>query len=219
MLLFLSLLFLASCGKNSNETPTDGPILPRGDGNQHTPDLPQGDTQGSPGVGDNRMPFTPVVRDGVSGIDIVWGFSPVMFEYDFMFNISVATNQGNEGGGIQALLGKLFDVRLVGAHVPDINHFYAMEPRPDIFFTNPHIAHGTGVSRTIPEEMLRRYAPNYAALLDRHDGWEVSRAPNGEQFALNTFDAYHNDLDMFSVYRLDWLERQALFYRRSLYNG
>jgi hypothetical protein len=54
--------------------------------------------------------------------------------------------------------------------------------------------------------MIRRYAPNNAALLDIHDGWDVSRAPNGEQYALNTFDYTHHDLGVFSVYRLDWLE-------------
>jgi hypothetical protein len=77
---------------------------------------------------------------------------------------------------------------------------------PDIFMSDVKLMHQTGFARTIPEDMIRRYAPNYAALLDRHNGWGVSQNAHGEQTALNTFNYGHRDVNLFSVYRLDWLE-------------
>jgi NADPH-dependent 7-cyano-7-deazaguanine reductase QueF-like protein len=117
-------------------------------------------------------------------------------------------NQGNSDQirpvTVETFLSNYFDVQLMGVYVPNV--FLMPRPRPDIFLIDVTHAHVPGLARTIPEEMIRRYAPNYALLLDMNNGWEISRAANGEQFALNTFNAYHYDLDIFSVYRLDWLE-------------
>jgi hypothetical protein len=205
VLLLAVLLFATSCrgGKEDETDSPDRPVVPQ-EGVSH-------DTPVVPVPQDNHVFLTPEVRPGLRNIPITWGFNSALYGSPLFLTFQVVTEGGHRGawerGDIQAFLRNYFDVQLEGVYVSD--ELLTNNP-PDIFITQPWRARRDTLTRTIPEEMIRRYAPNYAMLLDRHKGWEVSRAANGEQYALNTFDAYHRDLDVFSVYRLEWLEELNL---------
>jgi len=165
----------------------------------------------------------PAVRPHVTNIPIIWGYNPAMFGSDTILatlNIGEAIHRNHNfqifSPVVQNALNRHFNVQLEGIHVTNIYHTgrwsadllagIDRNPHADIYLANPLASNLSGLTRTIPDEMIRRYAPNYALLLDINDGWVISRSADGEQMALNTFDAYHNDLDLFSVYRLDWLQ-------------
>jgi hypothetical protein len=217
MILLTALFFITACGRgnnNPNENNNEnGPVIPGTNQGIPSPFVP-----GSDGVVDlpvwvnplNVVRFVPEVRDGLSGIPITWGYNPAMYGYSVVeWHTDTFFRPGDEtyfhSLAIHRFLGNHFDVVLRGAFVTE--EMIANGNVPDIFLANPRKTRATGLTRTIPEDMIRRYAPNYAALLDVHNGWEVSRAENGEQLALNTFDFYHNDASLFSLYRLEWIER------------
>jgi hypothetical protein len=228
LFLLTFILLLAACGRGGNEPEPERrePIVPQANDNptpvQPAPGVPQngGNIQNNPTL------LTPEVRPGLEGLHIVWGFNPAMHGGDFNLAVNNSVETANARRGsifapsllIQNALSNYFNVTLEGVHAssvydtlesrwtPEMLEGIDRNPRTDIRLTQPVLPLAAGQSRTIPEDMIRRYAPNYAALLDRHNGWPVSRAANGEQFALNTFDIHHHDLDMFSVYRLEWLE-------------
>ena len=66
-----------------------------------------------------------------------------------------------------------------------------------------------GLIRTISEEMIREYAPQYAALLDSDPlGWEINVSKdNGEYLALTGYTILGPGAAIYtSVYRYDWLQ-------------
>jgi hypothetical protein len=229
--LIAALLFLAACGRSErNESEHERPVVAQGDASQDGSLAPPTDNTDDEWV--SRIPLTPEVRPGLEGIYINWGMNPVMYgDYEmyirFIAEDRFAPSRRRHGyempgqSGPLHLMYKHFDVQILGVYVTDeLIHNSFISPYtpdadtiafgneiPDIFLQTPQMrAQATRMTRTIPEDMIRRYAPNYAALLDNHNGWEVSLAGNGEQMALNTFDAYHHHLDSFSIYRLEWLE-------------
>jgi hypothetical protein len=218
IILFTTLFFITACGRGKNN--------PNENNNENNPVIPQQTPAFVSPLEITRL--VPEVRSDVAGIPIVWGYNPRMYEsagfyrrMDELQRIAVSTAERAftlygiivepdkdallSPVAVHRILSEHFDVKLSGILVTDemINSGNV----PDIFLANPHVIQPTGIVRTIPEDMIRRYAPNYAALLDLHNGWEVSRAANGEQLALNTFDYYHNDASLFSLYRLEWIER------------
>jgi hypothetical protein len=229
-ILLAALLILSACGgrgRNGDETGTPAaPVVPQ-EGVVHNPVIPQ-NNDAAEATPAGHVFLTPEVRPGLGGIPITWGFNPAMYGYELL-NFEVTHEGGHRAmylnTDIQAFLRDYFDVQLEGVYVSN-EDIITLRSRgmaeadaalglveatvsvnaADIFIANPSHVQGDVMTRTIPEEMIRRYAPNYAALLDKHKGWELSRAANGEQSALNTFNAYQPYLDVFSVYRLEWLE-------------
>jgi hypothetical protein len=235
IILLTALFFITACGRgnnnpNENTPDSNGPVIPDTNGVQgfHSPVIP-GETPAfvSPL---ETVRFVPAVRSGLSGIPITWGFNPTLYGDRTLFMDVVDFNSRadtwalnkmiREGSlvkpdididavlspaSIHHILSEHFNVALRGVYVTD--EMIINGSVPDIFFANPHLTRAMGLTRTISEDMIRRYAPNYAAFLDSHNGWEVSRTESGEQFALNTFDEYHHYTNMFSIYRLEWIER------------
>jgi hypothetical protein len=232
--LLTALFFLTACGRNNtnpNEnTPNEnGPVIPDTNGVQGFPS-PVIPVETPAFVSPlETVRLVPAVRSGLSGTPITWGFNPTLYGNRTLeinmadlyrraeqwahnerirlggIHVEPDINQVLSPFSIQRILGEYFNVALTGVYVTD--EMIISGSVPDIFFANPHLARATGLARTISEDMIRRYAPNYAAFLDSHNGWEVSRTESGEQFALNTFDEHHPYTNMFSIYRLEWIER------------
>lgn len=74
----------------------------------------------------------------------------------------------------------------------------------------PPTLYDQGLTRTIPEDMIRTYAPNYAALLDANPlGWRYFAAPEeGNYLGLTGFSASVNAY-MLAI-RLDWMENLGM---------
>ena len=67
-----------------------------------------------------------------------------------------------------------------------------------------------GITRLIPEEMIRKYAPNYAAMLDENPiGWQYHKEPETGDYMALTGRALTNAMPILCV-RLDWLENLGL---------
>ncbi|MCL2500347.1 MAG: hypothetical protein FWE90_08430 [Defluviitaleaceae bacterium] len=201
LILLASLLLITSCGSDAGEENKPlGPVLPR-----------NGGAYDSWSAHPDGAPRTPLVRDELRGITIHWGYNTTFHDNSQISSV-LDFERRTQGRGpsryheipIVSAFNAMFSIQLQGVFVPNINNM--PDPPPDIFLANPFQAETFGLTRTIPESMIRRYAPNYAALLDLHNGWGVSRAENGEQLALNTFESHLLDLEIFSVYRLEWLE-------------
>ncbi|MCL2187509.1 MAG: hypothetical protein FWC16_06790 [Defluviitaleaceae bacterium] len=207
-IIFALLLAFTACGRGENDAPErPTPIMPQSPANEGASVSPI-PPQGGEAVG--TYPPAPMlriadIRPNTAGIPIRWGFNTTMFDSLFQMENAFRVNRrGFEELAIQAFLSRYFNVQLEGVLVTD--EMLHEGDVPDIFLAPPANAFYAGIARAIPEEMIRRYAPNYAALLDVHNGWNVSRAADGQQTALNTFDIHYRDLPIFSVYRLEWLE-------------
>jgi len=104
-------------------------------------------------------------------------------------------------------LGSKFDVIIKPMLIKEYN--INLSTPPDFFAAlNAQELYDLGVIRSIPRDMIEQYAPNYAALLDRESyGWELNMAPEGNSYlGLNTYNVNSKQPNMYSVYRLDWLE-------------
>jgi hypothetical protein len=133
-------------------------------------------------------------------INILWGVHPMIRGNGF-------TGSPSTGGPIFDYLNEKYNISLKAMRMPK-NIFNAVT-LPDIFYTDdPAGALKQGLTRTIPRLMIERYAPNYARLLYAEPlGWRLNAADNGEYTGLCTYDCYYEWLDIYSVYRLDWLEK------------
>ena len=70
-----------------------------------------------------------------------------------------------------------------------------------------------GVLRTIPREMIEKYAPNYAALMDSDpQGWVINKMGDTDEYAaLSGYKAGNGDSMAFmSCYRYDWLQKLGI---------
>ena len=85
---------------------------------------------------------------------------------------------------------------------------------PDIFQTSqdPHVLLTSSTTRTIPFDMISRYAPRYANLLMSVPfGLDTFKDSNtGNLVGLPLYRDTGLDLQAFSVYRLDWLEEHNI---------
>lgn len=84
---------------------------------------------------------------------------------------------------------------------------------PDCGWINnvsPQEMYDQGLIRTVPEEMIREYAPSYAALLDENPfGWKLYRCKeDGNLMSVSGFrESNLGAVINASSYRLDWLEK------------
>jgi len=102
--------------------------------------------------------------------------------------------------------------RFVVSVIPElIQGGYDENNPPNIFVTssNPHDLLQYGTTRTIPMDMISRYAPNYYNLLMSIPfGLDVYKDHTaGGLIGLPIYSGSAGGLEVYSVYRLDWLER------------
>lgn len=90
---------------------------------------------------------------------------------------------------------------------------------PDVFaFTSggmsPLDFHKQGLIRTIPREMLEKYAPNYSKMLDEVNnglGWQMNKVEGTEEYAsLTGLQSHTEGLLWAPTLRLDWMENLGL---------
>jgi hypothetical protein len=176
-------------------------------------------------------PLSDVAADFVTAADmserleIKWAYNAADFP---SYDTSTAGNI--RSGAVFDYLNSKFNIKISGnvyrpsytgipdlppAQTPFASAAPKAAPKPDpvydIFLANPYNASRAGIARTIPREMIERYAPDYANVLSLHSGWELNKADNGEYLGLSTFNADYDRLDRFSLYRLDWLEAAGFF--------
>lgn len=82
------------------------------------------------------------------------------------------------------------------------------ETTADIFMEMGSTAQSAGLTRAIPRAMIERYAPRYADMLSREPyGWEINKTSGQEAYTgLNLYDSEFDALQVYSIYRLDWLD-------------
>ena len=108
-------------------------------------------------------------------------------------------------------IGSTFGVSIVPELIP---YGHDENNPPNIFMTslNPHYLLQHRITRTIPMDMLRRYAPNYYNLLISIPfglGAYTEHA-TGNLIGLPIYTGSDGDLLIYSAYRLDWLERHNI---------
>jgi hypothetical protein len=95
--------------------------------------------------------------------------------------------------------------------VPDIFvTLSTLAPGPNILYQSPEVVNNLKLTRTIPRDMIERYAPHYAELLTRHQAWELNKTAEGDYIGLSTYQDDNSYLPTFSVYNLDWLEEAGI---------
>jgi hypothetical protein len=219
-LLFATVLCLAACGRSAAPRERgNGPYIPGGPVTGDTSDY-----AAAHAIENRILRLTPETRPIPPSTTINWGFNRELYPPD---RYDVWTGRPASGVAhslwletwdrrelrrdlterdVQHFLSTRFGVVLNGIHVDSVNS--AVRQEAHIFLAdayNPAVPY-----RRIPNEMIRRYAPNYAALLDLHNGWEINRDGESGQRALNTFSYAPPNLETFSLYRLDTLENYGI---------
>ncbi len=111
---------------------------------------------------------------------------------------------------------KKFNARIIAndvyhANNEEVDLMIASGEIPDIFLPmDPYEALRQGLTRTIPFDMIREHAPNYASRLDQDYpiGWKLYLAPgkDDEHVALHMIGENADTLLTFATFRLDWAE-------------
>lgn len=123
---------------------------------------------------------------------------------------------------VQKQLEEKFNVKINNVKIDTWNKsesslLVASNDLPDTFsFTGasrtPNDYYNDGVTRTIPREMIEKYAPNYAKMLDTVDGglgWKLNQSPENpdEYTGLVSYAGNTEGLLWSGTLRLDWLEK------------
>jgi len=124
-----------------------------------------------------------------------------------------------DGNPVQKKLEEKFNVKLINKKV-DINNadqanlMIASGGLPEMSFTyvDPYKMYSDQLTRTIPIEMIKKYAPQYAALLSSQPtGWKVNKAKNEDAvIALTGYAEASGNVGWLHAYRLDWLEKVGI---------
>lgn len=125
-----------------------------------------------------------------------------------------------DGSWVQKKLEDMFNVKIVNSKVDTWNKdqvslLIASGEVPDAFaFTSggktPVEMFDAGLTRTIPKDMIQKYAPRYAKMLDENSpGWQMNLAPGkkDEYVALIGHQTHTEGLLWTPTFRLDWLEK------------
>ncbi|MGG1555573.1 ABC transporter substrate-binding protein [Paenibacillus ferrarius] len=117
---------------------------------------------------------------------------------------------------VQQMIENKFNVKLKNRKL-DVNNkeqknlMVASGELPDIaFMDSPDKLYSDAVTRSISKDMITKYAPNYAKVLnDLPTGWKVNQVPGkeGEYYALTGYKQDWDNLTWGQVYRLDWMEK------------
>lgn len=131
------------------------------------------------------------------------------------------TADAPEGNWMQRQIEEKFGVKIIN-HTVHINDRAARELMitsgvnlPDVgqFETNPMRLYRDGVSRSIPKEMVREHAPNFAQFLtDNPPMWDVKVAPDDPDafYTITGYAGHGIGAGDFPYVRLDWLERVGM---------
>ncbi|WP_135556607.1 type 2 periplasmic-binding domain-containing protein [Paenibacillus cymbidii] len=122
---------------------------------------------------------------------------------------------------VQQKLEAKFNVKLKNKKVDvnnrdQVNLMLASGELPEATFFSANDAkklYADGVSRAIPKDMILRYAPNYARMLDENPpGWQMSLVPGKTDQYLSLIGIAQSveGLNWGTVYRLDWLEKLGI---------
>ncbi|WP_409342542.1 ABC transporter substrate-binding protein [Paenibacillus sp. MBLB4367] len=130
-----------------------------------------------------------------------------------------ARGKVEDNNKVQQMIEKKFNVKLANRKV-DVNNkeqknlMVASGELPDIAFIDaPEKLYADAVTRSIPKDMIEKYAPNYAKMLsDQPTGWKVNQVQGkeGQYFALTGFKQEWENLIWGQAYRLDWLEKVGI---------
>lgn len=120
---------------------------------------------------------------------------------------------------VQQLIEQKFNVKMTNRKV-DVNNkeqrnlMVASGELPDIaFMDDPVKLYEDSVTRSIPKDLIQKYAPHYAKMLDdQPTGWKVNHVDgkDGEYYALTGYKEDWDNLIWGQVYRLDWMEKLGI---------
>lgn len=189
----VALLFIAACGKAAV------PDIPDLDYDiSVTSDETSGDAGSDVSASEGDSPAAGSTDAAAEELlHIVWGWGQ-----DFSGDTKIS-----EDAAIITYMEEKFDVNF------DLKYFKYGETHtstpPDLFVTHARYAYAAGATRTIPRSMIEQYAPRYAEVLTREPyGWEFNKATDQEAvLGLNFYDSEAETPGMYSIYRLDWLEK------------
>lgn len=99
-------------------------------------------------------------------------------------------------------------VMIASGDLPDVWSFTGDSMKPQEYYEN-------GLTRTIPREMIEKYAPMYAQMLDEIDnglGWEMHQSPDNpdEYLSLVGLQSHAEGLLWAPTLRLDWMEELGI---------
>lgn len=117
-----------------------------------------------------------------------------------MFNIKIKNTKANTWNADEVSL------MVASGDVPDTFSFTSGTQ------TSKQLYEG-GVTRTIPKEMIEKYAPKYAQMLSENPpGWEMGLAPGSEDEYLRLigFQGHTAGILWAPTFRLDWLENLGI---------
>nr|WP_309098596.1 ABC transporter substrate-binding protein [Fredinandcohnia onubensis] len=145
-------------------------------------------------------------------------------ELELNLSGSVTRGKAEDGNWVQKKLEEKFNVKIENTKVDTWNKdqvsvMVASGDLPDTFaFTGepvmtPKEFYEQGLTRTIPKEMIEKYAPNYAKMLDEHTpGWQMHRLPgtDDEYLGLTGLQGHTEGILWAPTFRLDWLEKLGI---------
>ncbi|BFT70710.1 ABC transporter substrate-binding protein [Paenibacillus sp. P36] len=128
-----------------------------------------------------------------------------------------------DGNWVQKKLEEKYNIKISNVKVDTFNKdqvqlLVASGDLPDTFsFTVQSLSalefYENGLTRTIPKEMLKKYAPLYSKMLDENvPGWDMNLAPGkkDEYLALVGYQGHTKNLIWAPTFRLDWLEKLGI---------
>ncbi|WP_239633756.1 ABC transporter substrate-binding protein [Paenibacillus sp. H1-7] len=128
-----------------------------------------------------------------------------------------------DGNWVQKKLEEKYNIKIANIKVDTWNKdqvqlMVASGDMPDTFsFTAGTLSaqeyYDNGLTRTIPKDMLKKYAPRYSKMLDDNPpGWEMNLAPGKkeEYLTLSGYQGHAKSLIWAPTLRLDWLEKLGI---------
>jgi ABC-type glycerol-3-phosphate transport system substrate-binding protein len=116
-----------------------------------------------------------------------------------------------DGNWVQKKLEQMFNkdqvqVLIASGDMPDTFAFTGGTMTSQEYFDN-------GLTRTIPKDMIKKYAPLYSRMLDENPpGWRMNLAPGKQDEYLNLvgYQGHTKNLIWAPTFRLDWLEKLGI---------
>lgn len=144
---------------------------------------------------------------------------------DLQLSGSFTKGKVEDDNWVQQKLEEQFNVNIENTKIDTWNNdetsiMVASGDLPDVFSftTNKMTAkefYDNGLTRTIPREMIEKYAPKYAQMLDEVDGglgWQMNQAEGKEDeyLALTGIQTHTEGIVWTPTLRLDWMEKLGL---------
>lgn len=178
-----------------------------------------GCTDGKPGSTDTNSE-SPKQTDQKSGLPAPGDFSKPL---NLKLSGSFTRGKVEDGNWVQKKLEEKYNIKITNVKVDTYNKdqiqlMIASGDMPDTFaFTSNTLTaqeyFDNGLTRTIPKEMLKKYAPRYSKMLDENaPGWDMNLAPGkkDEYLKLVGYQGHTKNLIWAPTLRLDWLEKLGI---------